>query len=140
MVLLLSQHLDILEDERKTLYLCCENGHNNILSYLLGEYKMRNQFPTSAVLDKCLYLSCRLRKIECVKTLLEQDESLIHNSHNKMTPLSVASQHDFFEGVKLFIEMGAAVDELRHYDVYGCSPLYLASQGGFTNIVEILLE
>lgn len=95
------------EPELLDFYLCCEKGYVDEVN---------------------IYCSCMVPLNE---------EALVRNSSEALTPLSLAARAGQFEVVKILLSYHASVNYL---DRRGRTALHIAALGGHSKICEILLE
>lgn len=158
------------ERKRDLFIMAAENGHENVVIYLLDSFP-RNE----AIIYEALFVAAAHGHTHVVKLLLKIFEassefnelksklfwSAVQDGHKDIielllnarvdknwsrsdgaTPLSLAAQNGHLAVVKMLLVAGAAVDGSLDWDVtnYTASPLFKAAQAGYTNIVAALIK
>ena len=92
-----------------------------------------------------LYFAAQNCSKECCKILIENGASVLESNDDAVTPLLAAldvennseSLESIEETSQYLIENKS---EVNHADIFGNTPILLASQNGFFNIVDLLIK
>lgn len=94
----------------------------------------------STPLTASLYEACAAGNVEDIKLFLNNDKELLNKHFNGVTPLFIATKNAHVEAVSVLIEAGADPNVECSDSDFFFTPLYLACDRGFLDIVNILLE
>jgi ankyrin repeat protein len=123
------------EDGWTPMVIAAQQGHAEIISLLLrshAEPHLENKDGETA-----LWLAARQEKFDLVKMFLQNKANPSQTSSSGRQPLT--KQHKMAILMSLIlIENGAEIDSITHEA--RVTPLWLAAQGGYTEIVEYLSE
>ncbi|XP_070184024.1 ankyrin repeat domain-containing protein 29-like [Littorina saxatilis] len=124
-----------------SLYKAAESGDAGIVELLL-DYKADTETPfhgTEGVMTP-LFVASSKGNISTVKRLLEGNANPNFEGTNGITPLIIATKNDHAAVVKLLLSHGAGTNAAFRQGGDTKTALYIASEKGNTNIVELLLQ
>lgn len=87
-----------------------------------------------------LQLAITLKKLDTARLLLANDANVDFEGQAYTTPLMMAVNDNYIEGVSLLLSYGADPLKLSHFAGVCLSPLELAMQKGHWDIVDLLLD
>ncbi len=118
-----------------------DNSFNTPLSIAKthGFKEMSQLLEIDSLLSKAFFDAIRLKEVEKVKQLLEEDPKLVHAKDEAFedSPLHVAIQKNCYEIVKILLERRADIED---EDLFGETPLHLAVSFGSEEIIDLLIE
>ncbi|OWF44170.1 protein fem-1 homolog C-like [Mizuhopecten yessoensis] len=138
-----SKVLHHLVNDKAALYIACEEGHLDIIRYLVSEWKVdieqRGHYKHKHFHDHVPPLwSCTERNsIEVLRLLISLGADINCTSSTNGTALLVGCLHDSAECVKELIKAGADVNTPN---IYGATPLLNAASKGSLSLCEFLIN
>ena len=135
--MLLERNVDVYEtdkDEVTPLYIAAQNGHLNVVKYLVKKGADVNKTTHG----NTPFIAAAARgHLDVVKYLVKKGADVNKAYKDGITPLMIAAQNGHLDVVKYLVKKGADVNKA---DDNGFTPLYIAADKGYNKIVELFLE
>ncbi|XP_052106519.1 uncharacterized protein LOC127739007 [Mytilus californianus] len=123
-------------DGHSPLFVACERGHTQLVQLLLAHGADINQRDEK---DKTpLFIACENGYSEVVKILLDHKANISLCNSDGLSPIHVACKWGHTNTVTILIERNADINRLDR--LYGRTPLFLAVEGQYSEIIELLVE
>ncbi|CAC5407476.1 unnamed protein product [Mytilus coruscus] len=123
-------------DGHSPLFVACERGHTQLVQLLLAYSSDINQRDEK---DKTpLFIACENGYSEVVKILLDHEANISLCNSDGLSPIHVACKWGHTNTVTILMEKNADINRLDR--LYGRTPLFLAVEGHYSEIIELLVK